>query len=56
VADIERRRWLETLAAACEAVLGGDRKASSDPLDAALLDDAASLLARIRISLGAANG
>jgi hypothetical protein len=49
--DAERRQWLESVAAACESVLatnGGDR---TDPPFAALLQDVADLLARVRAEL-----
>jgi hypothetical protein len=54
--DVERRRWLETLAAACERVLARrDVGESTDAAYVALLDDVAELLGWIRAELGAAD-
>jgi hypothetical protein len=48
--DAERRRWLETVAAACERLIAeGER----DPEYASLVDDAEELLARVRDELAA---
>jgi hypothetical protein len=45
--DGERRRWLDTLAAACERVLVDDRADVTDPGYAAIRTDVAELLSRI---------
>jgi hypothetical protein len=55
--EADRRRWLETLAAACEHVLANE--AGADPSDshlAALHDDVAGLLGRLRAELDEAGG
>jgi hypothetical protein len=49
--EAERRRWLMTLAAACEHALEKDDD-RNDPTSAALLNDIAGLLARVRAELG----
>jgi hypothetical protein len=54
--DEDRRRWLETLAAACERVLARrDAGDSADALYRALLEDVAQLLDVIRSELSAAD-
>jgi hypothetical protein len=51
--EADRRRWLETLAAACERVLANEDGAdTTDPHLAALRDDVGSLLSRLRTELG----
>jgi ABC-type transporter Mla subunit MlaD len=50
--DAGRRRWLETLAAACERVLANEDAAdTTDSHLAALRDDVARLLSRLRAEL-----
>jgi hypothetical protein len=51
---MKRRRWLETVADACERVLDRDLEASPDADHAALLEDVAALLTRLRAELDAA--
>jgi hypothetical protein len=54
--DSERRRWLDTLAEACEAVLARrDAGESTDALFVSLLEDVERLLASIRAELSAAD-
>ena len=49
--EAERRRWLMTLSEACEHALEKDHD-PNDPTSAALLNDIAGLLARVRAELG----
>ena len=50
--EADRQRWLETLAAACEHVLANEDGAdTTDPHLAALHEDVASLLSRLRAEL-----
>jgi hypothetical protein len=54
--DPERKRWLKTLAAACEHALSSDTGERTDASYVALREDVADLLARIRAELRAADG
>ena len=49
--DAERREWVERVADACERVLADPDGDRTDPAYGALLDDVASLLARLRAGL-----
>jgi hypothetical protein len=49
--DVQRQRWLETVAAACERALARDTGGPPDAPHAALLEDIAELLARVRAEL-----
>jgi hypothetical protein len=54
--EVERRRWLERLATACEQVLANaDGPDRSRAHDAALLDGVEALLAKIRAELSTGN-
>jgi len=48
---MKRRLWLETVADACERVLARDTGTPARADDAALLEDVAMLLARLRAEL-----
>ena len=55
--EADRRRWLETLAAACERVLANEDGAdTTDPHLAALHADVLSLLSRVKAELDEAAG
>ena len=52
--NAQRRQWLEAVAAACESVLAKDGGDRADPPYAALLQDVAELLTRVRAELRSA--
>jgi hypothetical protein len=54
--DVKRQRWLEKVAGACERALARDTGAPPDAQHAALLEDIAELLARVRSELDAGAG